>query len=174
MEPLISRVAYSSPRPNQESFYSRVYLLPEFLAMMTRVTKAEDTDEELRRAFQVFDRDNSGTISTDELRDVLKSVGENLTETELDEMMRQVDVDGSGTIDCKDRFWKFGGGILLTFLLLSSWGVCWAYERDWLAVTEFSFRRFLLVRSPCLGEQQSLCGMGCLILKVRAVGSGMS
>ena len=72
--------------------------------MMTRVTKAEDTDEELRRAFQVFDRDNSGTISTDELRDVLKSVGENLTETELDEMMRQVDVDGSGTIDCKDRF----------------------------------------------------------------------
>ncbi len=69
--------------------------------MMTRVTKEEDTDEELRRAFQIFDRDNSGTISTEELRDVLKSVGENLTETELDEMMRQVDVDGSGTIDCR-------------------------------------------------------------------------
>ncbi|KAL6717916.1 hypothetical protein ACLMJK_004001 [Lecanora helva] len=74
----------------------------EFLAMMTRVTKEEDTDEELRRAFQVFDKDGSGTISTDELRDVLKSVGENLTETELDEMMRQVDVDGSGTIDFEE------------------------------------------------------------------------
>lgn len=69
--------------------------------MMTRVPKAEDTEEELRRAFQVFDRDGSGHISTDELRDVLKSVGENLTEEELDEMMRQVDLDGSGTIDCK-------------------------------------------------------------------------
>lgn len=74
--------------------------------MMTRVTKEEDTDEELRRAFQVFDRDNSGTISTEELRDVLKSVGENLTEPELDEMMRQVDVDGSGTIDCRFQNWK--------------------------------------------------------------------
>ena len=69
--------------------------------MMTRVTREEDTDEELRRAFQVFDKDNSGTISTEELRDVLKSIGENLSETELDEMMRQVDVDGNGTVDCK-------------------------------------------------------------------------
>lgn len=74
---------------------------------MTRVTKEEDTDEELRRAFQVFDHDNSGTISTDELRNVLKSIGEDLTDTEIDEMMRQVDVDGSGTIDC-----KFGTSIL--------------------------------------------------------------
>ena len=71
---------------------------------MTRVTKEEDTDEELCKAFQVFDRDSSGTISTEELRDVLKSVGENLTQTELDEMMRQVDVDGSGTIDCKFHY----------------------------------------------------------------------
>lgn len=96
-----------SPSMSQDYYFplscSQPHLNPitEFLAMMTRVTKEEDTDEELRRAFQVFDRDNSGTISTDELRDVLKSVGENLSETELDEMMRQVDVDGSGTIDCE-------------------------------------------------------------------------
>lgn len=68
---------------------------------MTRVTKQEDTDEELRRAFQVFDKDNSGHISTTELRDVLKSVGEDLNDAEIDEMMRQVDVDGSGSIDCR-------------------------------------------------------------------------
>lgn len=70
---------------------------------MTRVTKEEDTDEELRRAFQVFDRDNSGTISTEELRDVLKSVGEDLTDLEVDEMMRQADTDGDGTIDCRSH-----------------------------------------------------------------------
>ena len=69
--------------------------------MMTRVTKEEDTDEELRRAFQVFDHDNSGTISTEELRSVLKSIGEDPSDAEIDEMMVQVDTDGSGTIDCK-------------------------------------------------------------------------
>lgn len=81
--------------------YVSFFPTSEFLAMMTRVTKQEDTDEELRRAFQVFDRDNSGHISTKELRDVLKSVGEDLNDAEIDEMMRQVDVDGSGEIDCR-------------------------------------------------------------------------
>ena len=89
-----------------ETLFTTLQLVPfnsttEFLAMMSRATRVEDTDEELRRAFQVFDRDNSGTISTEELRDVLRSIGENLTDSELDEMMNQVDVDGNGTIDCK-------------------------------------------------------------------------
>lgn len=87
---------------------------------MTRVTKEEDTDEELRRAFQVFDHDNSGTISTDELRNVLKSIGEDLTDTEIDEMMRQVDVDGSGTIDCKFITSMLGSLVLTTMFPSSS------------------------------------------------------
>lgn len=51
--------------------------------------------------FQVFDRDGTGTISKDELRKVMKSIGESLTEAEIDEMLHFADTDGSGTIDCK-------------------------------------------------------------------------
>ena len=73
----------------------------EFLSMMTRETLKTDTENELRQAFAVFDKDGSGTISADELRGVLKSLGEKLTDEEIDEMMRTADKDGSGTIDCE-------------------------------------------------------------------------
>jgi len=36
-------------------------------------------DEKLRAAFNVYDKDNSGSIQTEEIRDVL-GVGKNITE----------------------------------------------------------------------------------------------
>ncbi|KAL9107868.1 MAG: hypothetical protein Q9227_007286 [Pyrenula ochraceoflavens] len=67
--------------------------------MMTRETRKTDTEDELRQAFAVFDKDGSGTISADELRHVLKSLGEKLTDEEIDEMMRTADKDNNGSID---------------------------------------------------------------------------
>lgn len=49
---------------------------------------------ELREAFSLFDKDGSGTISNEELEVVMKSLGQNPTEDELQEMIREVDVDG--------------------------------------------------------------------------------
>lgn len=69
--------------------------------MMSRKVKAADSDSELRAAFAVFDRDNSGTISADELRNVMKSIGENLSDAEIDEMIKEADANGDGNIDCK-------------------------------------------------------------------------
>jgi calmodulin len=62
---------------------------------------ASDFEHEMRMAFQVFDRDNSGTISSDELRLVMKQLGENLTDQEIDEMLHEADKDGNGAIDCE-------------------------------------------------------------------------
>jgi calmodulin len=67
---------------------------PEFLTMMARKMK-------IREAFKVFDRDNNGFISAAELRHVMTSIGEKLTDDEVDEMIREADQDGDGRIDCE-------------------------------------------------------------------------
>lgn len=62
--------------------------------------KDTDSEEEIREAFKVFDRDNNGFISAAELRHVMTSIGEKLTDDEVDEMIREADTDGDGRIDC--------------------------------------------------------------------------
>ena len=65
--------------------------------------KDTDSEEEIREAFKVFDRDNNGFISAAELRHVMTSIGEKLTDDEVDEMIREADQDGDGRIDCKSK-----------------------------------------------------------------------
>ena len=69
---------------------------PEFLSLMARKMKDTDTEEELIEAFKVFDRDGNGFISAAELRHVMTNLGEQLTDEEVDEMIREADVDGDG------------------------------------------------------------------------------
>lgn len=72
---------------------------PEFLAMMTKKARTMDTEEEIREAFKVFDRDGNGFITAAELRHVMTTLGEKLTNEEVDAMIREADVDGDGQIN---------------------------------------------------------------------------
>ena len=47
--------------------------------MMAKKMKDTDTDEELREAFRVFDKDNDGYITGSELKHVMSNLGEKLT-----------------------------------------------------------------------------------------------
>lgn len=47
----------------------------------------------------MFDKDNSGNIDANELRDAMKALGIHLKRDEIDAMMYRVDKDGSGTIE---------------------------------------------------------------------------
>ena len=59
-------------------------------------------EEELREAFNVFDKDGNGFISASELRHVMVNLGERLTDEEVDEMVREADIDGDGQINYEE------------------------------------------------------------------------
>ena len=72
---------------------------PEFLTMMARKMKETDSEDEIREAFRVFDKDGNGFISAAELRHVMTNLGEKLTDEEVDEMIREADIDGDGQVN---------------------------------------------------------------------------
>merc|ERR1712217_869504 len=75
---------------------------PEFLSLMERKMKDTAPEEDLIEAFKVFDRDGNGFISAAELRHVMTNLGEKLTDEEVDEMIREADVDGDGQINYEE------------------------------------------------------------------------
>ena len=75
---------------------------PEFLSLMVSKMKDTDTEEELVEAFKVFNSDGNGLISAAEMRHVMTNLGEKLTDEDVDEMIREVDVDGDGHINYEE------------------------------------------------------------------------
>ncbi|KAK6925470.1 EF-hand domain [Dillenia turbinata] len=62
----------------------------------------EEQIAEFKEAFSLFDKDGDGCITTKELGTVMRSLGQNPTEAELQDMISEVDADQNGTIDFPD------------------------------------------------------------------------
>ncbi|ELU06160.1 hypothetical protein CAPTEDRAFT_227531 [Capitella teleta] len=58
--------------------------------------------EELREAFELFDKDGDGSITSEELLTVMTSLRQQATEAEIKDMIQQVDIDGKGQVSFED------------------------------------------------------------------------
>ncbi|XP_068830381.1 calmodulin-1-like [Capricornis sumatraensis] len=72
---------------------------PEFLTTMARKKKDTDSEEEIREAFRVFDKDGNGYISAAKLCHIMTNLGEKLTDEEIKETIREADIDGDGQVN---------------------------------------------------------------------------
>ncbi|XP_020705002.1 caltractin isoform X1 [Dendrobium catenatum] len=55
--------------------------------------------QEIKEAFDLFDTDGSGTIDAKELNVAMRALGFEMTEEQINNMIADVDKDGSGAID---------------------------------------------------------------------------
>ncbi|XP_022835305.1 calcium-binding protein E63-1 isoform X1 [Spodoptera litura] len=69
-------------------------------------TSGGDSEEEITRdllaAFKVFDRDDNGYITRDELRAALEMIGEPVTDAQLNQVLALGDIDHDGRIDYEE------------------------------------------------------------------------
>ena len=77
----------------------------EFFAIMSVKMSEKDEKEEILKAFKLFDDDDTGSISLNNIKRIAKELGENLIDDELQEMLDEADHDGDGEIN-KEEFLK--------------------------------------------------------------------
>ena len=70
---------------------------------MTEKYATRDPEDEILKAFDLFDSDGTGKISLPNLRRVARELGENLTDDELQAMIDEFDKDQDGKIN-KEEF----------------------------------------------------------------------
>ena len=70
------------------------------LAMAKTLTNEEISG--MKQMFKQFDKDNSGTITINELQKGLEKKGARSTKTELEKMLKEMDVDGNGELDYEE------------------------------------------------------------------------
>ena len=69
---------------------------------MSSDSLTEDKINEFKEALEIFDKNKDGYITTKELGDIMKNLGQTPSEAELQDIINEVDIDGNGTIDFKE------------------------------------------------------------------------
>ena len=75
----------------------------EFIDIMTQKIATRNPEEELRKAFELFDEDGTGRITLRNMRRISRELGENLSDDELQAMIDEFDTDQDGEI-CVEEF----------------------------------------------------------------------
>merc|ERR1712168_1119547 len=70
--------------------------------MAPKMKSQAEEEAELLESFKVFDKNGDGFISAKELQDMMLTLGEKLTNEEVDEMIKEADTNGDGKVDYEE------------------------------------------------------------------------
>ena len=71
---------------------------------MAKKMNEKHSNEEIREVFRLFDKDNNGYITGDELKEIMAELGEDLSEKEVEDMINTADSDADGRINYSGTF----------------------------------------------------------------------
>jgi Ca2+-binding EF-hand superfamily protein len=70
----------------------------EWLSLMTKRVNDKDSRANINKIFALFDDEKTGFISIKNLRRIANDLGDNVSEAELEELIRRADTDGDGLV----------------------------------------------------------------------------
>lgn len=89
----------SSQNQNEPTPPGRLVLtLPAFQTISAKLISERDPRDEILRAFALFDTEEKGIITLEDLRRVARELGEGLEEEELLAMIEEFDLEGKGGV----------------------------------------------------------------------------
>ena len=74
----------------------------EFCVLIKASSKFElkqNDQDDLKEQFRLFDLDGNGSISPDELKKVMATMGEKISDAEIDELLQKYDLNKNGAIE---------------------------------------------------------------------------
>lgn len=74
----------------------------EFLLMMAKKSKDTESMEQSLEAFKVFDKNNKGTISFNDLKNILQNLGERLSPADVEDLLKDLQLTGANEFNYKE------------------------------------------------------------------------
>ncbi|CAF0905883.1 unnamed protein product [Rotaria sordida] len=108
---VLEDLGYNVPESELSTFINQLDIdksgtieFEEYLSfMLTFIKKNVTTEDNLKDAFNLFDQNDDGFIEAKDLREIMTNLGEKITDEDIDEMIREADIDK----DFKVNFYEF-------------------------------------------------------------------
>ena len=73
-----------------------------FLDIIAKYQEENDTEEELNEVFKIFDKNNTGYITPNNVLSIFKKIDESIKEEEILQMFKECDLDQDGYFNYKE------------------------------------------------------------------------
>ena len=84
---------------NLESNNHKLISFEKFIVIFQKKLESQDSEEDIINEFRKLDKENNGTISENDLRNLMSNYDNPLSDEEIEEIIQEANVDSNGNID---------------------------------------------------------------------------